>query len=220
VGRPGDIIMHETYIVIFLLFIYNINIAYSGLLDTDKLQLNIGQLKLSFGGSKKNNDIYVLANDDDEVEESDDRPDDYKSAKASYFEKGILSKLTGAGVIDQNNAPEQGEDLTRSEVNVNKDEGSEKQTWKEISGNWKERKNLTTTHNLKDAMYSEVSCYSKSRDFVCVHNQSKRRYQHTTHGNTVTWNVPKPVCIHTRRKLRRCGHEDDCSSIFLYSFEH
>ena len=132
--------MYNTSIVIFLLFIYNINITNSGLLNSDKLQLNIGQLKLSFGGSKKNNDIYVLANEDDELVENDDRPDDYKSAKASNFEKGILSKLTGAGFIDQNNATGKEEDLNRRKVNVNKDEGYEKKTWKEISGKWKERK--------------------------------------------------------------------------------
>ena len=153
--------MYNTCIVIFLLFIYNINITYSGLLNPEKLQLNIGQLKLSFGGSKKDNDIYVLANEDDELAENDDRSDDYKSAKASNFEKGILSKLTGAGFIDQNNAPGKGEDLNRSKVNVIKDEGSEKQTWKPISGKWKERKNNRDTNSIKDLKTSKTSEYSE-----------------------------------------------------------
>ena len=98
-GRPSDTIMYNTCIVIFLLFIHNINITYSGLLNPEKLQLNIGKLKLSFGGSKKDNDIYVLAN---ELVEKDDRPDDYKSVKASMLEKAILSKLTGAGSMEKN----------------------------------------------------------------------------------------------------------------------
>ena len=153
--------MYNTSIVIFLLFIYNINITYSGLLNPEELQLNIGQLKLSFGGSKKNNDIYVLANEDDELVENDDRPDDYKSAKASNFEKGILSKLTGAGFINQSNATGKGEDPNRSKVNVNKDKGYEKQTWKEISSKSKERKNHRTTHNLKDVKSSNISEYSE-----------------------------------------------------------
>ena len=106
--------MLNTSIVILLLFIYNINVTNSGLLNPGKLQLNIGQLKISVGGSKKDNDIYVLANEDDKLAENDDRPDDYKNAKASNFEKSILSKLIGAGFID--NAPGKGEDLKRSEV--------------------------------------------------------------------------------------------------------
>ena len=54
------------------------------------MELNIGQLKISVGGSKKDNDIHVLANDDDIDVENDERLDDYKSTKASNFEKAIF----------------------------------------------------------------------------------------------------------------------------------
>ena len=119
----------------------------------------MGSLSLVFGSSEKNNDIYVLANEDDELEENDDRPDDYKNAKASNFEKSILSKLIGAGFID--NALGKGEDLNRSEVNGNKEEGSEKENWKPISGKWKEREKNKDNNSIKDLKTSNTSEYSE-----------------------------------------------------------
>ena len=87
---PSDERMCNTSNALFLLFIYNIKIALSGILNPEKLELNIGQLKISVGGSKKDNDIHVLANDDDIDVENDERLDDYKSTKASNLEKAIF----------------------------------------------------------------------------------------------------------------------------------
>ena len=56
------------------------------------MELNIGNLEISFGSSEKNNDIYVFANEDDELVENDDRPDDYKSVKASMLEKSYTQQ--------------------------------------------------------------------------------------------------------------------------------
>ena len=47
------------------------SITQSGILYPEMLQLNIGQLKISVGSSEKNNDIYVLANEDDNHVEND-----------------------------------------------------------------------------------------------------------------------------------------------------
>ena len=154
--------MCHTSNAVFLLF----KIALSGILNPEKLELNIGKLELRFGSSEKNNDIYVLANEDDELVENDDRPDDYKSVKASMLEKAILSKLTGAGSIEKNIKINKGEHQNRSEPNGILKKGSKKQTWKEISEKWKEMKNQRDTFSIKDVKssntfeYSEVTCKS------------------------------------------------------------
>ena len=111
------------------------------------LQLNIGQLKISVGSSEKNNDIYVLANENDELVENEDRTKDYNKVKANNFEKTILSKLTGAGFIEQNYAHSKEEDINRSKIK------SEKQTWKEISEKWKD---MNHHKDEKSFEYSKV----------------------------------------------------------------
>ena len=45
VETPSDGIMCNTSNAIFLLFIYNIKIALSGILNPDNLELNIGKLE-------------------------------------------------------------------------------------------------------------------------------------------------------------------------------
>ena len=143
--------MFITSIVIFLLFIYNIKTTHSGILNPEMLQLNIGQLKISVSSSEKNNDIYVLANENDELVENKDRTKDYNKVKASNFEKSILSKLTGAGFIDQNYAHTNEEDINGSKIK------SERQTWKEISEKWKEMNPHKDKYIVKDEKSFEYS---------------------------------------------------------------
>ena len=82
--------MCSTNIVIRLLIIWHIKV-----LKSEKLVLNIGKLEIGMGSSDKNNDIYVLTNEEEEIDGNEDESGDSLSFNPTDLKNSNLKKLIG-----------------------------------------------------------------------------------------------------------------------------
>ena len=122
--------MSRTACIILFVFVHNIDASLSGLLKSGKLELNIGKLTINTGSSDKDSDIYVLAQEDEEVKGLENIPD-YTDLKNSNLEKSILKEIIKLPQTDKRKIKQEPEGEKSSA-------GSKVQNWRDISKNEKE----------------------------------------------------------------------------------
>ena len=187
--------MYGTNLVIWLLIIYDIKVTIGGIQNPEKLVLNIGKLEIGMGSSDKNNDIYVLTNEEEEIDENEDDPGDSLSFNPTDLQNNILKKLIGIksnknengkkealtdhqltrlspieSKLPKEQKPDSGggmidADIASQHENINTRDGI--QTWRDISEKPKDIKNIP--------VHTEKSIISSSNKLMIIDKKKLKK---------------------------------------------